>query len=553
MQETKHSDWVRAVRDLARRAGRTELLDAADDAVANLHRDGVHLIFVGGTNSGKSTRINALLDRSVLPVSSMRSTAGFSIRAGKSEAAVIDGETQPVSALATIHRQVLATDVEVSLDDDWLEASRLYVVERPPLDATDEDVESILGSALGGADMIVHLVNALMPVSHSDAALLTECARRELPVIVVISNGDHLSTEERSTVLQHVEKHVTATGLKAPIIETEAVAGIEDLRTLIETLAASVDVARIRRQQLKENLLEVLDQLELAARAGLEAEELSSHERSTELRERQQEFEAKSLGWTELEQRLDLRRLEVVERVRQRLESDREKTLEALFFELERSRNVKQWWNRDLPYQLQRELERISGRISSSISHQVTGDIRWLQEQLHRQFELPLAAQFVDPAIAVDKVEIEPSDVVLADMRNLRVASRLGTAATVILAGLVLTQASLGGIVLAVSSMSGLAAEQIVQRLTDKDRSAVRSELDRLVQQVWLDRAKQISAGLKHGYDGIISSMKREQENWYEAQKLALRRPSDATAVDWQQLLEETQVLAAKMMRRVEA
>ncbi len=554
MQETVLSDWVRSFRDLARRAGRTDLLEAAHGEVARLRRDGIYLIFAGGTNFGKSTRINALLGRSILPVSSMRSTSGISIRVGKSETAVIDGETKPFSVLDTILQKEPAADVEVSLTSDWLEANRLCLVERPPLDASDEDLESILGATLRGADMVVHLVNALMPINHLDAALLTECARRELPVIVVVSKGDHLSTEDRSTVLQHVERHIAGSGLKAPVIDTEAAAGIEDLREAIDTLVASVDVARIRLRQSKEGLFTALDQLELVARAGLEAQELNSRKRSGERKKRQQGFEAQDLLWTEIEQCFEARRHKLDEQVRQHLERNRAATLEALLFDLERSRNVGQWWNRDLSFRLQRELKGVSGQVSSSISRLVAGDIRWLQEQLRDNFKLPLSAPFVDPGIAVDDIEIEPSDVALADMRNLRVASRLGTAATVILAGLVLTQASIGGIMLAVSSMSGLAADQIAQKLTDKDRSAVRGELDRLVQQVWLDRATQISARLKNGYDEIIVAMKREQENWHESQELALSRPTEAAnAVDWQQLLEDTQALAAKMMRRGEA
>lgn len=552
MQDNKFSDVVRSLRDLTRRVGRTDLLEAIDSHVASSRRDRITLVFAGGTNAGKSKRINALLERDILPVSPRRSTAEISIWAEARERVVIDGETERLAALDAMHRQA-ASEVEVALAHDWLEAHHLCLVERPALDASDEELEAVLGEILSGADAVVHLIHGLMPISHLDAALLNECARRELPVILAISHGNQLSAEDRSTVLQHVERHVAGSGLKAPVIDTEAMAGVEDLRGAIDGLVDSVDFARIRLKQSKEGLLEVLGHLELAARAGIEAQESRARESRAEHKRREQGFERQDLAWTEIEQCLDARRLEADAQVRRHLERKREAALENLSFGLERSRNVSQWWHRELPYRLQGELKGVSHQVSRAISDQVTADVRWLREELRRQFGFPLPA-VVDPAIPIDDVEIEPSDITLADMRSLRIASRIGTAATVILAGLMFTQASIGGMMLAASSMSGVAADQIATKLTDKDRSAVRAELDRLVQQVWLDRAEQVSAGLKHGYGEIIVAMKKEQENWRESQKLALDRSARSDAeVDWQQGLEDTQALAAKMMRRGEA
>ena len=551
MKDMMLSDWVRAIRDLARRTGLEELLDAADIEMANFRRDRIYVVFAGGANCGKSTRINGLLGRKILPVSSMRSSAGISIWAGEDEGAVIDGEKKPLSALGDIHQQVPPKNVEVSLTHEWLNTKRLCIVERLPLEASDDDVVSTLEETLCGADLVVHLIDALMPVSRIDAALLAECSSRDLPLIVALSKGDHLSNEERSTVLQYVIKHVAETGLKVSVIDTEANTSSDDLRASIDNLVQSIDLTKVRLQQSKEGLLRVLDKLELAAHAGLEAQDMNSRERATELKKREQQFEAQDLGWTDIEQRLEVRRHKVDDQVRQHLDHTRAATLDALLFDLERSRNVRQWWDKDLHFRLQRELKVISSQVSNSISRHVAGDIRWLQEQLHRRFNFPISAPLAEPVISVNDVQIDPSHVALANMRSLRIASRIGTAATVALAGLVLREARIGGVILAVSSISGLVAEQIAQRLTDKDRSAIRAELDRFIQKVWLEYASQISERLKCGYEEIINSMKKEQERWHESQRLALSRAlEDAPNVDWQHVLTQTQALAAKMIRR---
>lgn len=527
------ADWVRAIRELARRAGDHQVLEALETEAGAFRRDGIHVVFAGGANSGKSTRINALLGRNLLPVSSLRSTVGVSVHHGDDSAI---GNTEYVAP------------------NEWLAAAGICILERPPLDAGDADLDAVIRATLRGADAVVLIIDALMPVTRVDAALLAECVRRALPVIITLSKFDHLSADERTSVIEYVQRYVAGAGLEVPLIVTDATHGIEDLRAAIDAVVASTDFAQVRRRQASDALLDLASALELTIHGGLNAQTVTDGERAEELRRKEQRLEAQTLAWMQIEQRLSVRRQKVDEQVREYLATNRASALDSLAFELERSSDVHQWWTHDLPHRLQREIRSVSSQVSNSISRQVAGDVRWLHEELHRQFKFPLAAPLGDPAMDVEEVVVTPSSVALVNMQKFRVVSRIGTAATVVLAGIALAHTGVAGATIAISSLAGLAADQIAQRIAAKDRSGVRTELDRVLQRAWLDLAAQVSAKLKSGYDDLVTGLKKEQARWRESQMQALRATTPASAaIDWPGLLEQMQTLATAIATKGDA
>ena len=514
------ADWVRKVRELARRAGRNDLLELLDVEVAGFRRDAIHVVFAGGANTGKSARINMLLGRNVLPVSS-----------------------QPSSAR-----------VEITLDHDWLRATGIHLFERLPLDASDDETDAVIRAALRGADAVVLVVDALMPVTRVDAVLLAECARRELPVAIVVSKCDLLSADERAAVLDYVQQHLERIGLQPPLLATDLATDGGELRAAIESILASADLERIRLCQAQGALGILMADLELAAHRGVEAQALTEAERAAEIRRQEQKIEAQGLVWAQIEQRLTVRRQKVDEMVREQLATSGQSILERWAFELERTGDVHRWWTSDLPHRLRQDLRSVSLQVSNAIGRQVAGDMRWLHEELHRQFKLPVGATLAEPAIELEEVEVAPPDVPLADMQKFRIVSRVGAAATVVLASIALAHSGVAVATIALSSIAGVAADQIAQRVATKDRSAVRAELDRVLQSAWLDLAAQASARLKTGYGDVVAALKKEQGRWLDAQMLALHNtPPSAALVDWRGVLDAARALTADITMKGDA
>ncbi len=220
--------------------------------------------------------------------------------------------------------------------------------------------------------------------------------------------------------------------------------------------------------------------------------------------------------------------------------------------QLEKTNDVRQWWQRDLPFRLQRELRGIAGQLSAMMTRQSAVDVRWLQEELHRRFRYPLVAAVGELAISPEADGPEPPLVNLANMQVLRVISRVGIAGTILLVGTTLAQAGtagLGGVTMAVSALAGLAAELITQRLTAKDRVAVRGDLDKVIHETWLAYAAAVSEKLREGYGAIAAAVRQEQQSWREAQTAALRAPAPTAGElgEWQAILDESTKVAAEI------
>lgn len=545
---TRMSEATRSIQRLAQRTGLTSILDELGIDENIQLAGGARVVVVGGVNVGKSTLINALVGRDVLPISLARSTVGISIYPGNDEAVQIDGQRLPLTAVKSTRATAHSADILVTLSNKWLEAGDLRLVERAPLDASDADLDSMIEASLRSADAIVIVIDALMPVTRTDAAVLVECADRWLPVIVALSKGNHLAAEERVAVLEHVERHVASAGLDSPVIDTEAMGGIERLRGAIDESVAVVDLVGLRLRRRRRALLSALKVLELAAQAGLEIETTNARDREFEGKKRQYRVEAEALEWAEIEQRLSASRQKLDEWVRGDLERSCAAIRGEIFADLERTEDVRQWWERDLPARLQRELRAVFAQVSGTISDHVARDIRWAQDELDRLFRISRVAEFGQPRVDVGGVAIEPPSISLSKTRALRIASRIGTAATLVLAGVALTHAGWAGAALAAPALAGLAADEIARRVAAKDRDAVRLEVERLLQRAWLDYSTQISAELRSSYDAILSTVKAEQETWRRKQlAVAPGPPAARDSIDWQHVLGEIARLVSEI------
>jgi hypothetical protein len=255
--------------------------------------------------------------------------------------------------------------------------------------------------------------------------------------------------------------------------------------------------------------------------------------------------------WMQIEHQLNLRRDKVEEQIRSHLIANQDKTLAFLTYDLDRTNDVKAWWERDMPFRLRHELQAQAAGIAASIDRQLAADRKWLQEELHRQFKYPLALG-LEPGLALDEPGVDGRSLPLADAQKLKVVARVGTAAIVIAAGTLFATAGIGGAVVATSLLAGLAAEQWNMHQTSQNREKVRGELNTLVGRGCVSYASDVSAKLKNWYDKVIESVKQVQGQWQQAQIQALqvaKQKADSAAgrTDWADILRQSEALLSKI------
>lgn len=177
----------------------------------DLPRDGrPEVVFLGRSNVGKSTMLNALTNRKRLARTSKRpgKTQEYNIYRINRSQYWID---MPGYGFAKVPKQKRVR---------WAEFIARYVQERAPLKA------------------IVHLMDSRHPLTDLDRELIDMIRGGAAPLLVVLTKSDKLSGNERRRRKGEVEEQLEEVGLHVPVMLLSAEKGtnINELRRWIGTL-----------------------------------------------------------------------------------------------------------------------------------------------------------------------------------------------------------------------------------------------------------------------------------------------------------------------------
>ncbi len=207
MQPTDQGDVLEAaLNGLSALAGpqdRAALADLAD----RLRQRRLRVLVAGEAKRGKSTLVNALLGRLVLPSGVTPLTAlATAVRYGPEEgvtAVLRDGRTEsyPLSALDDLvtergnpHNRRGLTSVTVTVDAPIL-ARGVELVDTPGTGSVYEHNTAAAELALGTMDAAVFVLTADPPVSASERDLMSQVARLSVSMFVVLNKADYLSAD----------------------------------------------------------------------------------------------------------------------------------------------------------------------------------------------------------------------------------------------------------------------------------------------------------------------------------------------------------------------
>ncbi|RCJ14480.1 hypothetical protein A6S26_10180 [Nostoc sp. ATCC 43529] len=549
--------WLKHTHQLATQAGCLEAVEPVLKMLKKINKDSIDIAIIGVPNSGKSNSINRLLDLQLLPVTALSSNIQFSIQGGndKNKEGFILADDQTLYPLENLHKNEVfskssQTSVSIYLCHQWLAENNFHLIEKFALNASEEDFEVQTNSLLEGTDCVVLVIDALMPFTRPEARLLSECVKRKIPVAIALSKIDKLLDEEVEDVIVYVTKHAKSYSSSIKVIPTSIKSSddsnISNLTTAIQEAIDETDIISVRAQQIAHNLLGVLRVIHSATQTGLEAQKKNEQERDLEFKQRQQQLESQNLAWQQIEQKLALKRHKVDDILREHLQKNRTTIVEKLLYEIERTNDVKTWWEIDLPFRLDRELKNLAQELSGKINKQITLDVQWLQEEISKQFKYPLQV-LSEPNISIDETAIEQKEIQLSDQNTLKIISRVGTAVLVVMAGTVLGPLGFGSAGIAASVIAGLTSEQFIRWNNAKERDKICDELSKIVERAEHEYAIEVSRRLKESYNQVISDLKQHQISWEQAQLQALmaikRKPVNKSGANWEQLNKQTNQL----------
>lgn len=566
---TRPLSWLKQAKLLSQEVGHLETVAVLDHLEKILPKKTVRLLVVGGANSGKSCLINGLAQLDLLPVSMLKTEYNVNLvqlqtpgepffRITEKDGVVLHPDHRCLSELIPAMRGDIPEGVtfELNLNDGIFSNLDLQIMEMSALDGPDSEIAQLTEQYLLQADIVTLVTDALMPLRRSEAYLLAESCERSVPTFIAVNKCDMVTEEEKNEILTYINQFTQKQSKPAGVFPISAKFpdrfACNDLRSAIVQSISDPDILASRVGRIPHILLGALAPVLAATEAGRLEIQQQENEIKKQSKNRQLDVESQGLLWERIDLEFEQRRQKVEDYIREQLSKKKEFLVNDLEYDLQRSNDIKAWWNRDLPYRLQRDFRQQIDLIAGNVNKMLASDMKWLKDTMFKAFKFPL--ECVSGAMTdIESVTPSANDVPLSDIHILKMVSRVGTVVAVITTGTLLATAGIGGLALASSLGASLAAEQLMRIKSKKDRTVVRAELDKVVEKGERECLAVLSARLRKTYEDILLQVKQHQSRWEQRQAEATEaadrqaKKMSKTSSDWIRLEEQVRTLVKEL------
>ncbi|MHB1518003.1 MAG: dynamin family protein [Acidimicrobiales bacterium] len=191
------------------------LTERAERLAERIRSRRFHIAVLGEFKRGKSTLVNALIGKSVLPSGSLPLTSvATEVHIGPPHVAVIFDDGREIATGPEAIKRYATEEgnpsnhlgvrrVEVGVDTSF-GVGGLVMVDTPGVASIHEHNTAAAHDALLDSDAAVLVLSADSPLSESERELLRQLHERESQVFLVINKADHLSRQDLDQVRQFV-------------------------------------------------------------------------------------------------------------------------------------------------------------------------------------------------------------------------------------------------------------------------------------------------------------------------------------------------------------
>jgi len=565
--------WLHQSSVLAETCSVVEIVSQLQTITERLRFPGFRLAVVGEFSRGKSTLLNRLLERELLPTRALPTTATLTtITPGTEDSMVVSFDNSP-----EVHRAIdaaswndlVVTDsdgkeqevlakVRITVVHPWLEALDAELIDTPGIGELNTTRAAIVFDLLSQCDATVLLVSATLPFSMTEAAFLEqEVIGKHIPrIIVIISKLDTIQHEQQEEVIAVTRERIAQISADIPVLtsypvdentnETEA---IEAVRSQITAMVAGGNHKVWRSQQVAKQLIDILTQLIDIGSVAITSAKMSAAEHEQALRKAKAAMRTTELQWEQIRLELDRRRLQHGQTLKENIFSSKSTLIEVLNQELSQTDNPKTWWEREFPSRLRRELFSLGQKSEEFLLQEIADDFDWLTAEVSHTFSTQMTQQ---PSQKQENLEIKPNlpQLEMSPIQRYRWLTRLGGGVAVI--GSYLTG---GAAVMAITVSLGAAilSEQFLSDKLEEQRQQVQKKLELSIDKAFNEYCERIFERLRQIYLQIAEDIQRQQVTWQSAKTAAIEvSHPDSDEQPWQQMLDKASALKQEILAAVE-
>ncbi|MEU6067808.1 dynamin family protein [Streptomyces sp. NPDC047082] len=568
--------WLREARQLADAYGLDRIGTALEALAAERGRQLFRTAVVGEFNRGKSTLINRLIGRELLPTGPRPVTrAPVTVRAaqveslrltwpdGHDEVRSLDAEDPWDGLIGSLPspRPPQGAEPEpappepavvAAVADTWLTELGIELVDLPGVNSGSEEQFEQVRRTAAASDAVLFVVSAVSPMSSTEHRLLQEeVLCRHVPfTAVVVTMLDLVGPEDREETVRHLGQRLEDLPGTLPVLPAPEPGGGEPelaaLRSLVEGFARGSGRALWRDRRIAAQVADHCEAMTGIAAEALAADGLSHAEAGERAAQARTLLEKEEQQWEQLRIDLTERQLALTARLREQIQKDRDGLIERLRWELERAQDPGDWWKRDLPFRLRHELSVLAQRSERTVLPGLTADTDWLDAEVAGR--LPGASPSPVPAWLGPTVEPQLTGEI-SDLSRTRLATRLGAQGGAIV-GYFIALARSAPIPMiygaGFSLIGGLLAEGAIRSATEQQRSEVDAVLVRVVDDSTAAFLRQAVDLLSDIYTDVFDQLRQSRVVWHDSRRAALEAPP-GSGVDWSALARPAAALTARI------
>lgn len=538
--------------DLLKKSGFRKLSSEVQHIKTTLVKDKFKIVVVGEFSRGKSTFINNLLKRDILPVGNLPTTAILTKLTYRDEEQItyVDERRKekhlPLTIdswdglIASENESVFRGVAEVHVKSDWLHESAVEIIDTPGTNDLDERRSSLVNDALLCSDGVIITISALQALSESEKTFIFErLLLRKIPnLLLIITRLDQVKKEERARVIEYIQKKIKSWDVDIPIfipqdkisvdgMDVSAMIGYEKITAEIEKWTNDTDFIKRRNDNACSHLLSILNIAKTALNEKVNVLSLDEEKREKNLQEKKDRIYDSRLRWEDLRLKMLDRCTQCFKWLSTSIRDKNELLVERLQYEASHTRSPKSWWEEDYPYRLKIELLNLAVSLEGSLSKKVQNDVVWLAQTLKKEFGANIT--FDSETLAekeVFKYSKSTEELEFEDVIKNRARMRVGTGALTIAGYLLLS--TLGGpaaifATIGIGTSSAILIEQTTNKKIDEQKNMILNAIATDVPRV-IDRALQnVEDRLIYTYNEVVKQAEEQEDLWVKAQEEALQ------------------------------
>lgn len=414
--------------DFANRAGYKDIAITAKNIINDVHKQTFSVAVVGEFSRGKSSLINKILGKEVLPVGDLPTTAMLT--------SIKYAENDNIKFLKDNNEQIeecdLCEDVWDKISDNktpdelanekafmslnipWLKDSGIEILDTPGAGDLEESRAKVIGDALLCCDGAIITIAATSPFSMSEKLFIEQrlIAHKVPFLMIVITKLDLVKENERSGVINYIQSKLQTLKADLPLFIADEDCKIEDF-----------DINRVGIDKIKEQIIEwkntperiKLTEQSMAAKAfsllNILKEALKEKKAiidkddcviKKEIEDRKLKILQTSLVWENLRIELDGRSNDCVDYLFNQISIYKNNLIETLRKSLYETDDLKDWTTKIYPNKTRLELAKIATDLSSDLSSRLASDKQWFYEEVLNQFNVKL-----NKGISLGNVKLE--------------------------------------------------------------------------------------------------------------------------------------------------